>query len=349
MKAITVEPHRAGSAQLEDVPEPGERQGSVLVEAVAVGVCGTDIEIVEGKYGWAPPGEKRLVLGHESFGRVVDPGRSPSLAKGDLVVGIVRRPDPVPCPNCAVGEWDMCTNGKYTERGIKEIHGYMSQRWRIEPEFAMKVDRSLGLLGVLLEPTTVVTKAWEHVGAVGQRAFWEPRTVLVTGAGPIGLLAALIGRQRGLDVHVLDRVEAGPKPQLVRALGATYHTGKAQAIGFQPDVVIECTGVGAVIGDALEVVASGGIVCLTGVGSGGAASQIPLADTASQVVLRNNVIVGSVNANKRHWFKAGEALARADTSWLAHLVTRRAPPEKFAEALVRQPDDIKVVVQFSEA
>ena len=236
MKAITVEPNKPETARLEDIPEPDARDGSVLVEAIAVGVCGTDVEIVEGKYGWAPPGKTRLVLGHESLGRVVDPGPSGALQEGDLVVGIVRRPDPVPCPNCAVGEWDMCRNGQYTERGIKEIDGFMSERWRIEPEYAMKVDPSLGLLGVLLEPTTVVTKAWEQVVAVGQRAFWEPRTVLVTGAGPIGLLAALVGKQHGLEVHVLDRVESGPKPELVRALGATYHTGTVADIGFEPDV-----------------------------------------------------------------------------------------------------------------
>ena len=104
------------------------------------------------------------------------------------MVGIVRRPDPVPCPNCAVGEWDMCTNGQYTERGIKEIHGFMSERWRSEPEYAIKVDPSLGILGVLLEPMTVITKAIEQVFLAGQRAYWEPKTVLVTGAGPIGLL-----------------------------------------------------------------------------------------------------------------------------------------------------------------
>ena len=199
MKAITIEPKKPGTARLEDIPEPDPREGSVLVEAVAVGVCGTDVEIVEGKYGWAPPGEARLVLGHESLGRVLDPGSSGMLKKGDLVAGIVRRPDPVPCPNCAVGEWDMCRNGQYTERGIKQIHGFMSERWRIEPEYVVKIDSSLGLLGVLLEPATVVAKAWEQVVAVGQRAYWEPRTVLVTGAGPIGLLAALLGKQRGLD------------------------------------------------------------------------------------------------------------------------------------------------------
>ncbi len=175
MKAITVEPKTPGSARYEEFPEPDVSEGSVLVEAVAAGVCGTDVEIVTGKYGWAPPGAQRLVLGHESLGRVIDPGPRSSLKTGDLVVGIVRRPDPVPCPSCAVGEWDMCTNGQYTERGIKEIHGFMSQRWRSEPDYLIKVDPSLGILGVLLEPMTVITKALEQVQLAGQRAYWEPK------------------------------------------------------------------------------------------------------------------------------------------------------------------------------
>ena len=349
MKAITVQPHTPGSSSLDDIPEPDPHNGSVLVETIAVGVCGTDVEIVEGKYGWAPPGKARLVLGHESLGRVIDPGTASAFREGDLVVGIVRRPDPVPCPNCAVGEWDMCRNGKYTERGIKEIDGFMSERWRIEPEYAMKVDPSLGLLGVLLEPTTVVTKAWEQVLTIGQRAFWEPHTVLVTGAGPIGLLAALVGKQHGLEVHVLDRAESGAKPDLVRALGATYHTGRAADVGFQPDVIVECTGVGQVIADSVNVVGAGGIVCLTGVGTGGRTVGYSTADLAATMVLQNNVIVGSVNANKRHWFKAGQALARADATWLARLLSRRERPEAFMNALHRQPDDIKVVIQFADA
>jgi len=86
----------------------------VLVETLAVGVCGTDLEIISGAYGWAPPGHDRLVLGHESLGRVLDAPAGAAVVAGDLVVGIVRRPDPVPCANCAVGEWDFCRNGKYT-------------------------------------------------------------------------------------------------------------------------------------------------------------------------------------------------------------------------------------------
>src|SRR5258708_11490470 len=119
MKAITVEPKKAGTALLEEVAEPDAREGSVLVEAIAVGVCGTDVEIVEGKYGWAPPGKTRLVLGHESLGRVVDAGPTGGLKEGDLVVGIVRRPDPVPCPNCSVGEWDIWPHRLYTQPRIQ--------------------------------------------------------------------------------------------------------------------------------------------------------------------------------------------------------------------------------------
>lgn len=349
MKAITVEPKKPGTARLEDVPEPDAGIGSVLVEAVAVGVCGTDVEIVKGKYGWAPPGKTRLVLGHESLGRVIEPDPTGRLKKGDLVVGIVRRPDPVPCPNCAVGEWDMCRNGQYTERGIKQIDGFMSERWRIEPDYAIKIDSSLGLLGVLLEPTTVVAKAWAEVDFIGSRSFWEPKRVLVTGAGPIGLLAALLGKEREMDVHVLDRVESGTKPDLVRALGATYHSGSVADIGFKPDVIIECTGVGSVITECVQHVNAGGIVCLTGVGAGGAPSNIIAADVAAQAVLKNEVVVGSVNANKLHWYKGGEALARADRDWLSKLISRCEKPENFARAVERKPDDIKVVVQFAAA
>ena len=346
MKAVTVQPGVGGSVRFEEVPEPDQSTGSILVQAVAVGICGTDVEITSGAYGWSPPGRDRLILGHESLGRVVDPGPGSGLQAGDLIVGIVRRPDPVPCPNCAVGEWDMCRNGQYTERGIKQIDGFMSERWRIEPGYFTKLDSSLGVLGVLLEPTTVVAKAWELVAAMRARAFWEPRHALVTGAGPIGMLAALIGVQHGLDVHVLDQVTKGAKPQLVADLGATYHAGAIDALGLEPDVVIECTGVGSVIIDSIRHVGAGGVVCLTGVGSGGPPSGLSTADVAKEVVLQNNVVVGSVNANRRHFYRAAEELARADRAWLARLISRRVPPQNIADALQRGPDDIKVVVDF---
>ena len=306
----------------------------MLVEAIAVGVCGTDVEIVEASTAGRRRARRAWCSGTNPSAGCWTRARPAALQKGDLVVGIVRRPDPVPCPNCAVGEWDMCRNGQYTERGIKQIDGFMSERWRIEPEYAMKVDRSLGLLGVLLEPTTVVTKAWEQVVAVGQRAFWEPRTVLVTGAGPIGLLAALVGKQHGLDVHVLDRVESGPKPELVRALGATYHTGSVADVGFEPDVIVECTGVGQVIADSIQAVGAGRRRVPHGRRQRRAHDRARRRPTWRPTsVLQNNVVVGSVNANKRHWYKAGEVLARADRAWLARLITRRERPEDFVRAL----------------
>jgi threonine dehydrogenase-like Zn-dependent dehydrogenase len=345
VQAVTVVPGRAGSARLDDVPEPGPESGSVLVEALAVGVCGTDAEIASGAYGWAPPGRERLILGHESLGRVVDPGPS-GFAVGEHVVGIVRRPDPVPCPNCAVGEWDMCSNGGYTERGIKELDGFMSERWRIEPDYAVRVDPSLGVLGVLLEPTTVVAKAWGHIVSIAQRAFWEGRTVLVVGAGPIGLLAALIGRQLGGHVHVVDRVTTGLKPTLVEDLGATYHAAPITEIGVTPDIVVECTGVGELVLDALRVTAPGGIVCLTGIGQP-AAPAAQTSSLATEAVLKNLVVFGSVNANRRHYYRAAQVLARADRSWLERLVTRRVGPADIDQALERTPDDIKVVIEFA--
>jgi threonine dehydrogenase-like Zn-dependent dehydrogenase len=223
----------------------------------------------------------------------------------------------------------------------------MSERWRIEPEYAIKVDPSMGILGVLLEPTTVIIKALEQVLAVGQRAFWEPKTVLVTGAGPIGLLAAGVTSLGGYEVHVLDRVETGLKPELVAALGATYHTGSVLDLGFEPDVIVECTGVGSVIADSVQKIGAGGVLCLTGVGAGGVTTRA-VGDMAAAAVLKNNVIVGSVNANKRHWYKANERLPRVDRKWVSRLITRYEKPENFKQALERKSDDIKVVIQFSE-
>jgi threonine dehydrogenase-like Zn-dependent dehydrogenase len=193
----------------------------------------------------------------------------------------------------------------------------------------------------------VIIKALEQVLAVGQRFFWEPKTVLVTGAGPIGLLAAAVTCLGGYEVHVLDRVETGLKPDLVSALGATYHSGSVLDLEFEPDVIVECTGVGSVLGDSVQKIGAGGVVCLTGVGTGGMATRA-VADIAAALVLKNNVLVGSVNANKRHWYKANDRLGRLDREWLSRLITRYEKPENFEQALKRTPDDIKVVIQFSE-
>jgi threonine dehydrogenase-like Zn-dependent dehydrogenase len=350
MRALTVKPGEAGSGRLDDVPEPPESDGEVLVETLAVGVCGTDADIVAGNYGWAPPGRDRLVLGHESLGRVKAAPAGSGFSEGDLVVGIVRRPDPVPCPACAEGEWDFCQNGQYTERGIKSHDGYCSERYRITPDFLVKVDPALGTLGVLLEPTSVVAKAWEQLEHIGGRSKgWSPKTAVVTGAGPIGLLAAMIGRQRGLDVHVIDQVTSGPKPDLVAGLGASYHTGAIGDAASSIDIVVECTGVGSLVFDAMSAVASGGVVCLTGVSSGGRSISVDAGTLNRSMVLENETVVGSVNANRRHYEAAAKALAAADRSWLEGLISRRVPLEHWDQALRRSPDDVKVVIDVASS
>ena len=348
MRALTVAPGTANSAQVEDVADPPLSDGAVLVRTVAVGVCGTDREIVSGRYGWAPSGQRRLVIGHESLGTVQEAPADCGVKAGDLIVGIVRRPDPVPCAACAVGEWDMCRNGRYTERGIKERNGFGAEFFRVEPDFLVKIDPSLGIAGVLLEPTSVVAKAWDHTERIGQRSrSWQPKTLLVTGAGPVGLLAALIGAQRGLEVHVLDHNDNLRKRELVRQLGGTYHSEDLAYLRLKPDILMECSGAPIVVRDVLGRTASAGIVCLVGVTASGHDFAIDIGALNRTMVLNNDTVFGTVNANRRHYEMANEALRRADKAWLHRLITRRELVEQWTQSLERLPDDIKVIVEFS--
>jgi threonine dehydrogenase-like Zn-dependent dehydrogenase len=346
MWAVTVVPEEKDSLELTNMPEPPASDGGLLVETQAVGICGTDLEIINGEYGLAPPGEERLTLGHESLGRVRETPAGTGFNEGDLVVGIVRRSDPVPCAACAAGDWDMCLNGLYTERGIKGRHGFASELFRIHPEHAVKVDASLGELGVLLEPATVVAKAWDHIERIGQRATWAPTYVLVTGAGPIGLLAALLSTQRGFDTHVFDRATEGRKPEMVKKLGGTYHHGHMSEIFDDADVVIECTGFPQLLLEAGHHDVHNRITCLTGVSGEGIESTVDAGMLNRRLVLQNGVVFGTVNANRRHYELAAEALSRADREWLAGLVTRRVSIDRWSDAYARRPGDIKTVLQF---
>jgi threonine dehydrogenase-like Zn-dependent dehydrogenase len=348
MRAVTVAPRRPSSALLEEVPEPVPSEGPVLLQTLAVGVCGTDREILDGAYGEAPPGHDRLVLGHEAIGAVVEAPEETDLRHGDLVVPIVRHPDPVPCDHCAVGEWDMCRNGRYTEHGIKGRHGFARERFRTQVTHAVRVDRTLGLAAVLLEPASIVAKAWDQIERIGARSRWTPKRVLVLGAGPVGLLATLLGVQRRLEVHVLDRVTTGPKPRLVGALGATYHTGNIAEACENVDVVLECTGAPQLVFDAMRCVAPTGIVCLTGVSSGGRVLSVDAGSLNNELVLENNVVFGTVNANRLHYELAADALAQADRSWLDALITRRVPLKEWQLAYEPSPGDVKTVLQFTD-
>lgn len=345
MRAVTLAAGRAESQRLENIPEPPPDAGAILAQALAVGICGTDRELIEGNYGEAPPGRERLVLGHESLARVLEAPPESGFRAGDTVVGIVRYPDPVPCTSCAAGEWDMCRNGRYTERGIKQADGFAAERWRNKPEFTIGVSPALGLAAVLLEPASILAKAWEHVERIGRRASWTPRRVLVTGAGPVGLMAALMGMQRGLEVHVLDHNEEGPKPRLVRELGAKYHVGDP-GDGF--DVIVECTGVPKVIERAVGASAPAGIVCLTGLGGKEHVASFDAATLNQSLVLGNRVVFGSVNANRRHYEAAAEALARAERGWLERILARKVPLARWNEAYEKREGDVKTVLLFED-
>src|SRR5829696_460798 len=346
MRAMSVIPGRPDSAELSELPNPQPKDGELLVEPLYLGVCGTDREIIEGGHGEPPPGRERLLLGHELLARVKQGGAG--FEPGQLVAAIVRRPDPVPCACCAQGEWDMCRNGQYTERGIKALDGYGAELVTLEADFAVSIPDELGTLGVLTEPSSVLAKAWEQIDRISTRACSVHERVLVTGAGPIGLLAALMGMQRELEVHVLDRASEGVKPETVQALGGRYHSGDITDVAeeIEPDIVVECTGVAELVAGAMQHTAPGAIVCLTGV----AASRNLSVDVGAlnnELVLENDVVFGSVNANRRHFEQAVEALRKADPDWLRRLITRTVPLDNWSEALEKGDDDIKVVVEFS--
>ena len=347
MRALTVIPGKAGTARLDEIAAPPADAQQLTLQSVAVGVCGTDAEIVAGDYGWSPAGRERLVLGHECVARVMRDGAD--FKRGDLVVPIVRRPDPVPCACCAAGEWDMCRNGQYTEHGIKQRDGFCAEQFNADPGALVRVPAGLGPLAVLVEPASVVAKAWEHIERIGRRAYWAPRRVLVTGAGSVGLLAALLGQQRGLDVILFDRATTGLKPELAHALGAEYASGDLAALlaDKPPDIVLECTGATPVVVEVMKSNAPGCVTCLVGVSAIGRSVSLDVGALNRAIVLENDVVFGSVNANRRHYELAVEALSRADPAWLSALITRRVPLDRWGDALQRTADDVKVVIELA--
>jgi len=349
MRAVSVLTGVANSIALEERPEPIPGPGSLLVRTLAIGVCGTDREIIAAHYGTAPHGAERLVIGHELLGEIVSAPAGSGFAVGDRVAGIVRRPDPLPCPACAAGEWDMCRNGDYTEYGIKELDGFAAELLALPPAAAVRVDAGLGLAGVLLEPTSVVAKAWDHIDRIaGRTASFSPRRLLVAGAGPIGLLAALLGRQRGHEVHLFDRAQDGAKPELARALGAAYHAGGLEQLeGIDADIAIECTGAPSVIQALMRRVGPSGILCFAGMAPSGRLMDFDPGRFNRELVMNNGVVFGSVNANRAHYQAAAAALARADRRWLEGLITRRVPLSAWRDAYEAQPGDIKVVLDFA--
>lgn len=352
MRALVVTPKEKGSGRVIDVPEE-DRPGDVAFRTLAVGICGTDVEISQGIYGEAPPGSDYLILGHEALGVVETVPAGAQLKPGDLVVPVVRRPCGQ-CHPCAVGQWDMCLTGNYTERGIKGRHGFLSERVREREAFLVKLPPGLEKTGVLVEPTSVVAKAVRQVELAQNRLPWEPRRAAVMGAGPIGLLATLLLTQKGLQVAVMDLAAPdSKKAQAVRALGAEFIPSPKTAHDRQEigefDLIVEATGFSPLLFEAVGHLRRNGCLVLTGV-TGGHHRVTVDSDVLNQsLVLENHLILGSVNASMQDYRTAVAALSRAESDhpgWAASLITRRVPLRDFQSGFLRQEDDIKVVVDL---
>ncbi|MGH7608554.1 MAG: glucose 1-dehydrogenase [Candidatus Dormibacteria bacterium] len=367
MQAIVTTPGKQGSVRLAEIAQPsgtgmvesadGRPGEPVEVAVVEVGVCGTDLEIADQGYGAAPPGQDRLVLGHENLGRVVSAPAGSELETGQLVVATVRRPCPERCAPCAAGQSDDCLTGNYTERGIKGRDGYMAERYVESSDYLIPLPATLSRVGVLMEPSSIVEKGLTQAFTIQRaRMPWEPRQALVCGAGAIGLLAAVFLRLRDLKVFLVAKGAAdSPAAAVAKAIGATLldadqHpiAGLGAELGHL-DLIFEATGVSAVAMAAIAATGHDGVCCLSSVTAGARTVTVDSDALNLDMVLGNKLVFGTVNANRRHFQGAARMLGAAVRRWpgvLDHIITRRVPAPDYAQAFARQGDDIKTVITF---
>jgi glucose 1-dehydrogenase len=335
VKAIAVIPGVPHSAHLREMPMPsaGEVTGGrgVLVRVLRVGVDGTDKEIHAAEYGAAPDGYSFLVVGHESFGRVEEvDAHVTEFQPGDYVVATVRRPGSSIYD--LIGSPDMTTDDAYYERGISRRHGYLAEYYAEDARYLVKIPAGLKEVGVLLEPLTIVEKGIAQAYEIQRRMrVWSPRRAAVLGAGPIGLLAALVLRIRGLEVTSFART---PKPmlnsRLIEEIGAQYISTKYTSVaacarecgGF--DLIIEATGSSVMAFEGMQALAKNGVLVLASVTGGDRKIEVPADRINLEFVLGNKVMVGTVNAGREH-FEAGVGdMAQAEAQfpgWLSQMLT----------------------------
>ena len=336
MKAIVVKPGEKDSIHMRDMPDPKMKPDQIAVKMLRVGLCGTDAEINHGLYGKPPEGDEFLILGHENLGVVEEVGKKVTGWKaGDLVVSTVRRPCGK-CPQCKMGENDMCSSGQYTERGIMRRHGYMAQYYVESPTFMNKIPKEIRDFAVLLEPMSVVQKGIDHTYLLQQRLKgWKPKLGMVLGAGPIGLLAAAVLRVRGLRTVVVGReAPTDSRALIAKQLGAEYLCVANKALpdvpketGY-PDIVIEATGVSRVVFDAMEILGPNGVLCLLSVTGGDTINAEPIDLINQRLVLGNQVVFGSVNANPRHFKQGIRDFVTIQKKWpgaMSRLLTNKIP------------------------
>lgn len=338
-----------------NVPDPAGNE--MLIDVIRCGVCGTDGEVIAGHIGAPPPGESGLVLGHEVLGRVREVGQEVTgFKEGDLVTATVRRPDG--CPVCQAGQPDMCEWGDYTEHGIQHLHGFLAQRVVVDARWVVKLPDRLEPIGVLIEPLTVVEKVLRQVDLIQQRlAVWEPKTAVVLGAGPIGILSTMVLRTMDVDVYTVARTP-GPHAasRAVTKAGASYvATDEVSLDDLRykiggADIVVECTGYGPMSYEAIRMVGKNGVAALLSVSGGGEHTSVPVDMLNRSLVMGNAVVFGSVNAGMEDWESASRRLDEFERLWpglAASLITTRIPYDGDLSALVTGgAGGIKTVVEF---
>ncbi len=368
MKAVAIFP-ADHAVQVIDHPEPSLRgETDVRLNILDVGVCGTDREIARFEYGTPPTDSSYLVIGHESLGEVVETGAAVAgLRAGDLVVTMVRRPCGHPeCPACAVGRPDFCVTGKFTERGIKGRHGYMTERVVDDQRYMVAVPRVLRDVGVLVEPLTIAEKALIEVGNVQDRLPWltdgaiggiaAGQVAVVVGAGPVGLLGALALMVRGFRTCVYSQEPASdPKALWVGSVGARYLCSRdvpvsalSEALG-NIDLIYEATGASQIAFKVMEALGVNGVFILTGVPGRKGPIEVDTDLIMRNLVLKNQLIYGTVNAGRDAFEAAVSDLGEFHRRWpeqLSGLITDRHPPDAFRDVLLGPPAGIKRVVSF---
>ena len=367
MKAIAIIPDTT-QIHLVDHPEPQiSAPDEVKLRVLRVGICGTDREETAGGRSKAPDGHKELVIGHEMFGQVVDVGQEVTrVQSGDYAVFTVRR-GCGKCIPCRMNRSDMCQTGDYHERGIWGLDGYQAEFVVDQEQYIVRVPSELKAVGVLCEPLSVAEKAIDEalhlqtarIPDAPARPDWlHDRRCLVAGLGPIGLLASLILRLRGAQVYGLDIVDAGsPRPKWLENIGGQYVDGRqisADKVDDQigpMELLFDSTGVASLEFNLLDALGPNGVYVLTGIPGGERPLQIPGAELIRQLVLDNQVMVGSVNAARDHFQMAVDDLTQAHYRWSDHvqkLITHRYPYTEYKTAFSEHPaQEIKAIVEWN--
>lgn len=369
MRAVGVVPSRREVRMIDHAKPRLTHDQEVLVRTLDVGICGTDREICTFVYGAPPQGFDYLVLGHESLGEVVEVGSGvQSLKPGDLVVPSVRRPCPHDhCRPCRNDQQDYCGTGDFVERGIKSVHGYMTESYVDEEKFMNLVPSGLRDVAVLTEPLTIAEKALQQVWQVQGRIPWsrtEPGTppgtglnAVVLGAGPIGILGTMAMLARGFKTYVYSRSQApNPKSELVESLGAEYISAldvTAEELAARVgniDLVYEAVGGSEIAFNVIRVLGVNGVFVFTGIPAPGKIIDIHGDLTMRNIVLMNQAIIGTVNADRAAFQSAITDLGVFLERWpeqLKSVITGRYAPDKYQELLTGKNKGIKNVIQFA--